>query len=167
MTGRMDVVYSNRWMKVGRVGFMGTKFYAVQGPDVVAVLPLLGKDKVVLERQYRPAVRKYLYEIPAGHLKGGESPKLAGLRELREETGYIATVMRPMMDAYDSPGILTTKAHFYFATNLKLGPTKLGKHERVSVKVVTFKRALKMIETNEIEDSKAVAALLYYNAFVR
>ena len=51
-----------------------TYFYRISGPDSVTILPLLDDGRVVLERQYRPAVRRYLHELPAGCINKGETP---------------------------------------------------------------------------------------------
>lgn len=58
--------------------------------DFVAIVPTRGGDELLMIRQYRPAVRRDSYEIPAGGMDDGESPKDAARRELMEETGYAA-----------------------------------------------------------------------------
>lgn len=56
----------------------------------VAVLAVTDEDKIILVKQYRKAIEKVSYEIPAGKLEIGEngSEKDAAARELEEETGY-------------------------------------------------------------------------------
>src|SRR5262245_38459687 len=54
-------------------------------PSVV-VLPMQDADHVVLVRQYRHSVRRYLWELPAGGLNEGESAESAAARECEEET---------------------------------------------------------------------------------
>ena len=44
-------------------------------------------DKILLVKQFRPAINKETLEIPAGKLEYGEDPMACGLRELNEETG--------------------------------------------------------------------------------
>lgn len=58
-------------------------------PDGVIIYSLYGeqKDKVILVRQYRYAIDGYIYEFPAGLVDPGEDYKIAGARELKEETG--------------------------------------------------------------------------------
>src|SRR5688572_28543588 len=58
-----------------------------------AIVPLLNDGRVVLLRQYRYAIRKTLWEIPAGNLDPGEAPEACALRELKEETGYTAKTL--------------------------------------------------------------------------
>ncbi len=54
------------------------------------IVPFINRDKVILLRQYRPVIKKYLYELPAGTVEKGETPLTCAKRELTEETGYAA-----------------------------------------------------------------------------
>lgn len=56
----------------------GVVLFGVCGPE---------KDRIVLVRQYRYPVDRYVYELPAGLVEPGEDPKEAGIREMFEETG--------------------------------------------------------------------------------
>ena len=58
----------------------------IEHSGAAAVLPLIG-NMIIMEKQYRYAVEKELYEIPAGTLEKGESPAECAKRELIEETG--------------------------------------------------------------------------------
>lgn len=55
----------------------------------VVIYPILKEDpeKVVLIRQYRYPLGDYLYELPAGLIDAGETPDMAAIREMKEETG--------------------------------------------------------------------------------
>jgi len=72
-----------------------------------AIVPFLsdpqGEDpQVLMIRQYRYAADGYLYEIPAGRLDKGESPRDCAARELKEETGCTAEHFDPLLDLHDS-----------------------------------------------------------------
>jgi len=66
------------------------------GIDAVAVLALIRSKtnafplSTVIIEQYRPPIGKFIIELPAGLIDDGETPEQAGIRELREETGYEA-----------------------------------------------------------------------------
>src|SRR6266478_5862859 len=59
-------------------------------PGSVVVLPVLPDGRIVLIRQFRYAAKQYLWELVAGRIDAGESPRKAAARELIEETGYRA-----------------------------------------------------------------------------
>ena len=44
---------------------------------------------IILIRQYRYPLGRFIYELPAGLIEAGETPEQAAIRELKEETGYI------------------------------------------------------------------------------
>ena len=58
------------------------------GPDWVNVVAITKDERIVLVRQWRFGTRSFTWELPAGLVEHGEDPLAAGLRELREETGY-------------------------------------------------------------------------------
>ena len=79
-----------------------TKDSAAEG---VVIFPVLKEDpeKVVLIRQYRYPLDDNLYELPAGLIDEGETPDIAAVREMKEETGLAFEVYRGGDDAYRRP----------------------------------------------------------------
>jgi len=159
-------VYEDRILSLNLVKLKGRdkKFDVIKSKNAVAILPILGK-RVVLESQYRVATRSRLYEIPAGHIEKGETPKIAALRELKEETGYTAKRIRYMFSAYSSPGYLTEKLYFYLATDLEKGAPKREPNENISIRVMDLDTTLEKIKKKEITDMKTIAALEFYKLF--
>ncbi len=94
----------DRFELEARDGTTRTREFVVH-PGAVVVLPLLEGGGVVLIRNHRPMLGRTLLELPAGTLEPGEAPDVAALRELREETGYRAERLRPMLRFFASPGI--------------------------------------------------------------
>ena len=84
--------------------------------DAVAVFAKLqaeGKEtKTLLVKQFRPPVDKYTLELPAGLIDEGETAGEAALRELKEETGYTATVESVSPPLAMSPGMTDESIHF-------------------------------------------------------
>lgn len=144
------------------------KFFRIVGPNTVTVLPMFDDGKIILERQYRYSINKYLYELPAGHIdKGEKSTKHAAIRELEEETGYRANRLKLMFKAYPSPGSKTELAYYYFAQGLTKTETHLEEDEIIETKIVTFTKALDMVRKNQIQDLKSIAALMFYQTMFR
>src|SRR5260370_29370131 len=55
-------------------------------PGSVVVLPVLPDGRILLIQQYRHATRQNLWELVAGRMDPGETPRVAAARELIEET---------------------------------------------------------------------------------
>ncbi|OAP56815.1 hypothetical protein AYL99_08927 [Fonsecaea erecta] len=91
--------------------------------DAVGVVAILNDPKsskgpsLLLQKQFRPAVDKVAIEVPSGLVDGGESPTDAAIRELKEETGYIATMPT---DAKAAEGILMFNDPGFCNTNTKM-----------------------------------------------
>lgn len=79
-----------------------TKDSAAEG---VVIYPVLKEDtdKIVMIRQYRYPLDDYLYELPAGLIDDGETPDIAAVREMKEETGLDFEVYRDGNEAYRRP----------------------------------------------------------------
>lgn len=65
-------------------------YYRLVDIDGVVVVAVTPDKRIVLVRQFRPALGQYCFELPAGGIEPGESPVQAIRRELYEETGYRA-----------------------------------------------------------------------------
>ncbi len=137
-------------------------FERVLSSDVVVILPFLDDESVVMEKNYRPAIGKYLLELPAGMVEKGESSKEAAGRELEEETGYAAGKLEFLFRAYLSPGSSNCDAYFFRATKLRKAKQRLEEGEMLEVKPMKLTALLKMIKHKEIEDTKTVAGILYH-----
>jgi 8-oxo-dGDP phosphatase len=88
----------------------------VEHPGAVAIVALDEAEQVLLIRQYRHAVGRLLWEIPAGLRDVPGEPLLAtAQRELREETGYTAGTWHVLTDFFSSPGILTERVRVFLA----------------------------------------------------
>ena len=134
---------------------------AVEHPGAVAILPVLDDGRIILLKQYRPTIKEWLYEIPAGTLKPGEDPDHCAIRELEEETGFTAGELVKLFSMYLAPGYSTEVIHIYLARRLQPAEQRLEKDEVIELSMVTLDEALHMIEENAIRDAKTISALLY------
>lgn len=128
----------------------------------VVVLPVLEDGRVVLIRQYRHAARQYLWELVAGRMDEGESPRKAAARELIEETGYRAKKFSIFMDFYPSPGFLEERMFILLAEGVSAGVATPEEDEKIEVRSFTRKEVEQMIQKRVIKDGKTIAGLLFY-----
>ncbi len=136
-------------------------------PGAVVVLGFLNDGRLVLIRNYRYAIGQALLELPAGTLEKNEDPMNCAGRELLEETGYLATRLRPLMPFFTSPGILSEKMYVFAAYDLHPAETAREEGEEIEVLPVTWAEAIDMIRHGEIQDAKTIATLLMYDMFYR
>ena len=129
-----------------------------------AVVPVLDDGRIVMVRQYRNAMERYTWEIPAGGLndKGAEPTDVAAIRELAEETGYRTDKVELLIRFVTSVAYSTEHIDIYVARNLKPGTQHLDPDEFVEVKAFDLQELVDMIYNYEIEDSKTIAAIMAY-----
>lgn len=127
-----------------------------------AAILAIDKGKILLVKQHR-FPHGYVLEIPAGTLEKGEEPRKCAYRELKEETGYEAKRMIPLIKYYPSIGYNTELIHCFVASGLKKSSKlKLDADEIISVVKINFKKVLQMILSGKIVDSKTICAVLTY-----
>ena len=134
-------------------------------PDWVDVIALTGERNVVLVDQYRHAVGQLRTEFPAGAVDEAEVPLAAIKRELLEETGYLASKIRPLCSFFTSPGVMDEKIYAFVATGLEKQKQQLEEGEEIEVVEVTLETAMDMIRMGQIQDAKTIVALMMYERF--
>jgi ADP-ribose pyrophosphatase len=132
----------------------------------VVVLPVLPDGRVLLIRQYRHAARQFLWELVAGRMDEGESPRKAAARELIEETGYRARRFRIFLDFFPSPGFLEERMFILLAEGLSEGIAQPEEDEKIESRAYERKELEQMIQKRVIRDGKTIAGLLYYFRFL-
>ena len=132
----------------------------IKHPGGAAVVPLLPDGSVVLIKQYRYVIGDTIWEIPAGRLEPGESPRDCAFRELEEEVGYRATDVVQLTEIYSAPAYCTEVIFIFLATGLVPGMQKLDEDEYIEVVTLPLSEAVAMVERSEITDAKTVTGLL-------
>lgn len=135
-------------------------------PGAVGVLPFLDHRRILLVRQYRYPVHQMTYEIPAGKLSPGESPRGCVQRELEEETGYRAAVIRPLLAYWPTAAFSTEVLHLFWATGLRQTARRPDDDEFVETAIVPLRQAFQWIKAGTIQDSKTIITLLAWRQFV-
>jgi ADP-ribose pyrophosphatase len=134
----------------------------VTHPGSVVVLPVFADGRILMIRQYRHAVRQYLWELVAGSKDPGESFERGAHRELQEETGYTARRMRKLLDLFPTPGFVSENMVIFLAEGLKLGKAHPEADEKIEVRIFSLREIEDWMRAGKIRDAKSVAAILYY-----
>jgi len=132
----------------------------VEHGDSVCIVPLDRQDNVVMVRQYRKPLGRFLLEVPAGGVNAGEDPDEAARRELKEETGYRADKLERLSYFWTTPGFCTEGMHAYLATGLEASPLTPEEDENIEVVRVPLGDVPAMISRGKIQDGKSIASLL-------
>jgi ADP-ribose pyrophosphatase len=135
-------------------------------PGSVVVLPVLPDGRIVLIRQFRYAAKQYLWELVAGRIDGGETPKVAAARELIEETGYRAKRFRVFLDVFPTPGFLEERMFILLAEGLTAGEAEPEEDEKIVSRAYNRKELEEMIGGGKLRDAKSIAGILYYFRFL-
>jgi ADP-ribose pyrophosphatase len=135
-------------------------------PGSVVVLPVLPDGRILLIRQYRHATRQYLWELVAGRMDPGETPKAAAARELIEETGYRAKRLRVFLEVFPTPGFLEEKMFLLLATGLTAGEAEPEEDEKIISRAYNRKELEGMIHGGKLRDAKSIAGILFYFRFL-
>jgi len=135
----------------------------VRHPPSVVVVPIDDDGRVVLIRQYRAAVDRELWEVPAGSLDSGESAEEAARRECEEEIGRVPQRVERLGAFFPTPGYCDEEMIFFKATSLDRPPAdsphKPDEDEDITARPVTIAEARAMVARGEIVDLKTAYAL--------
>lgn len=129
-------------------------------PGAVGVVPFIDSRTIVLVRQYRHPVGEITLELPAGKLDVGESALSCVKRELREETGYATRKIKPLLRYWPTPAFANEVLHLFVAEDLIPGRHAPDADEFLEVVPMPFQKALKLVQSGKIKDSKTVIGLL-------
>lgn len=128
-------------------------------PGAAAVVPMKDDRTVVMVRQYRHAVGRFIYEIPAGKLHPGEDPRDCAAREVEEETGYKVGRLEPVLSFLTTPGFTNEIIHVFVGRDLSPGTQNLGTDEVLEIIEMPLEQAVAHINDGEIQDAKTIIGL--------
>jgi ADP-ribose pyrophosphatase len=164
-----DVIYKGRVFNItvdhvaypdGRI----VKMECVRHRGSVVLLPMTAPDRILLVRQYRYVVDRWLWELPAGTLEPNESVQAAALRECHEEVGKIAGHAQKLLSVFPSPGFCDEEMNFFLLSDLRDRlPGEAAPHqdpdEILNVKEFSVKEVREMVRDGQIADMKTVVGI--------
>jgi len=152
--GRFISVDIERWPGIG-------PWEVVRHPGAAGVLPITPSGDVILVKQFRPAVRQELTEIPAGLLDvHGEDALSCAARELFEETGFRHETIEFLGGYYSSAGSTDEYVHLFWArTSAEAeGSPEAG----IEIVRMPLERMVAAARAGRVQDAKTALALLLF-----
>ncbi|MBF0491085.1 MAG: NUDIX hydrolase [Candidatus Omnitrophica bacterium] len=133
----------------------------IHHPGAVIIAPLINEDTVVMLRQFRPALGRYIYELPAGTIDLPEKPLTCAKRELLEETGFSAKKFKKLGEIYPVPGYSTEVIHIFKAEGLTAGGAQPEDYEVIDVKQFSRTETKRLFQQGKLMDAKSICAFTH------
>ena len=156
-------VYQGRWVSVrlDEVEFPSGRrmmYEIVEHRGAVAVVALTAERRVLLVRQFRPAIGADLLELPAGTIDSGETPESCAHRELAEEVGRAAAHWERLTSFYPSPGFLSEELHVFLAQDLR--PAQAAREEEdLRIESLPLEEARHQVSSGALRDAKSIIGI--------
>ncbi|MCC7072827.1 MAG: NUDIX hydrolase [Deltaproteobacteria bacterium] len=136
------------------------------GPDWVNVVAITDDQRVVLVRQWRFGTRSFTWELPAGLVEHGEDPLVAGLRELREETGYAPADLaqaRVIGVVHPNPAFMSNVCTTVLAPCCALvGAQQLDPSEEIEIGTVPLDELPARVAAGELSTALGLVGLFWW-----
>ena len=135
----------------------------VRHPGSVVLLPVPAPGLIILIRQYRYAIDRWIWELPAGTLKPGEDPSAAAARECEEEIGLVPHRVTSLNGYFPTPGFCDEEMTYCRCEDLRPpaadSTVRKDEDEDIEPKTFTLAEARALVTSGEIVDLKTLAGL--------
>ena len=132
-------------------------FFVLDTNDWVIVLAVTKNKELVLVRQFRFGTEEFSLEPPGGVVEKGESPVLAGVRELEEETGYTGKNPEIIGSVSPNSAIMSNRCHFLLVEEAeKTAPTSFDPNEELETVLVPLDELKNLAKNGKINHSIAL-----------
>mgnify|MGYP000355230593 CR=1 FL=1 len=174
MTDRAATLLSRRQIHQGRIfrleidrvtlpGGHTIDMEVVRHPGSVVLLPVPSTGSIILIRQYRYPIDRWIWELPAGTLKPGEDPSAAAARECEEEIGLAPGRVTRLRGYYPTPGFCDEEMTYYLCEDLREpaadSTVRKDEDEEIEPHTFTLAEARALVASGEIVDLKTMAGL--------
>lgn len=162
-------IYESKWMSLYSNSYelpngkVADDYLHLDRPDFVTILAVRNKNELLVEKQYRRGVDEFNYEFPGGWIDKDETPIDAAVRELREETGYVASG-KLLSALYAQPAFCSMKGHVVLLeiTDGKVEKQNLEEDENIEFSFMSISKVKEMIRNGEIKDMNTVSAFALF-----
>lgn len=130
----------------------------------VTVVAITKDDQIIFVRQFRFGNKKFELEVPGGLVEKGELPLNAGVRELKEETGYIGSNARIIGEVSPNPALQNNLCYTVLVENAeKVEEVELDHAEDIETLLVPVSEIRNIINKKEITHGLVLNALYFYD----
>jgi len=145
-----------------RVQEQEADFFVLDSETWVNIAAVTEDENIILIRQYRAGTDDVALEIPGGICEKGEDPADAGLRELKEETGFTAQSSRVLGYVRPNPAFMNNRCYTVLATGCrKTADTDFDEDEEIETIEVPLKDFPEIIRKGEIDHSLVWSAYVH------
>jgi len=135
----------------------------VRHPGSVVMLPMPSAGEVILIRQYRYTIDRWIWELPAGSLRPNENPDDAAARECEEEIGLVPHRVERLRGFFPTPGFCDEEMIYYRCEDLRPPAADSTAHqdedEDLEPRTFTIDEARRLVRDGEIIDLKTAVGL--------
>jgi ADP-ribose pyrophosphatase len=144
-------------------------FFVIDSNNWVNVVAVTSDQKLVMVEQYRHGTNTVELEIPGGMIDTKDSsPVAAGVRELREETGYEGEDARMLGEIFPNPAIMSNTCYTVLVENCRLThPVEFDHGEDLITRLVPVADLPRLVADKEISHSLVVVALYHFELWQR
>lgn len=166
MTDARETVFEGRVFRVDRErvtlpGGQRTTLDIVRHRGSVVLVPVPKRGDVILIRQYRHVIRRWIWELPAGTLEAGERPARAARRECEEEIGLRPLRIERLGEYYPTPGFCDERMIFYACHELTVPkrPAAPDIDEQIEPRTFSLREAWALVRRGDVVDMKTSLGL--------
>lgn len=136
-------------------------FEIVRHRGSVVLLAQPSAETIVLIRQYRYVIRRWIWELPAGSRESGERLAACARRECEEETGFRPRRVERLLTLYPTPGFCDEAMTFYRCTDLRPAGREVARDidEQLEPREFSMREARRLVRQGRIIDMKTVVGL--------
>jgi ADP-ribose pyrophosphatase len=134
-------------------------YHSVGQPDYVSILAMTPDRKIPLVRQFRPAVERVTWELPAGLVDAGEDPAETCKRELLEETGHPALRVQSLGATDPCTGRMSNRLHSFFVETGERA-VDFKPEAGIEIELKTLTELTDMIRTGEFDHQLHIGTVL-------
>ena len=151
-SNKIQKIWETEWFSIEAVPNQSSSdrpYFRLSMNDSVEIMAVTPEKKIILVRQFRPALGISMLELPAGLVDPGELCEEAIIRELREETGYVCDALTYLGSFRIAPSRINNALHFFFGEGARTMDVKRERDGDIEVVLVTQDEFSKLILDGE------------------